>query len=482
MIHAFQLFENNIVYDANADSLHVFSDTAAEILSAADKIAAAKSIDPAEIFTSASLGADSTDRDPDFENIFRDIVFMRGASESIDAYNEIRDLINEGQLYAPDEAEPDIASLEATYVFKSLCMHLAHDCNMRCAYCFASGGEFGMKRELMSFETARAAIDFITAASPGRTNIEIDFFGGEPLLNFDVMKRVIDYAKESGRISGKNFRFTLTTNALLLDGYKIDYINNNIDNLVLSIDGRRTVHDAARARIDGSGTYGEVVANISSAICNREASWYVRGTYTAKNLDFANDVLHLADMGFNRVSIEPVVSPPVPELAFAPRDAAVIAAEYERLAWALYDRDVHGKPIDFFHFNIDIEGGPCPARRIKGCGAGYEYAAVTPDGGIYPCHQFAGAERFRLGDVFNGVQSDSVTGQFKKSSLYSKSECRACWAKFLCGGGCAANAWLYNGDINKPNDFYCAILRKRMECALWLKCARHISPAPASKT
>ena len=469
MVHCFKLFGDNIAYDANANSLHVVSDVTAEIISVA-------------ILFGNSHDGETSSRVPLNDGFydagaFRDIKRRYGAAETHEAVDEINNLAAVGQIFVPDDEEPGAESLAATYVFKSMCMHMAHDCNMRCAYCFASGGKYGMKRELMSYETACAAIDFISAASVGRTNIEIDFFGGEPLLDYDVIKQVVDYAKKRETEYKKNFRFTLTTNALLLDDEKINFINENIDNLVLSIDGRKEVHDAVRKRVDGSGTYGEILKKIKAATVNRDASWYVRGTYTHNNMDFANDVLHLADLGLDRISVEPVVSPPDPALGFTQRDAAAITAEYERLALAMREREMQGRPVDFFHFKVDLEGGPCLARRVKGCGAGYEYVAVAPDGGIYPCHQFAGLESFRLGDVYAGITNHAVTMQFKDTSIYTKPECRGCWAKYLCGGGCAANAWQNNGDINKPDDLYCGLFRKRMECALWLKCAAYAAPA-----
>ena len=454
MVHSFELFGSHIVYDANANSLHVFGNVAAGLLGAWRE----------------DRGA--FDRDAFDHDAVTRIEAEYGPDETAEAMDEIRSLIDDGQLFAPDVKVPDAAELENTYVFKSLCMHLAHDCNMKCAYCFASEGSFGMERGLMSHETACAAIDFVAAASAGRTNIEIDFFGGEPLLNFDILKRVVEYARKNEGKFKKKFRFTLTTNGLLLDDSVIDYVNANMDNLVLSADGRREVNDRLRTGLDGSGTYDRVVEKFLAVTGKRESSWYVRGTYTALNKDFARDVLHLADLGFDRLSVEPVVSPADPALGFTPGDLPALSAEYEKLAYAIYERGLQGKSLDFFHFNVDLKGGPCTARRIKGCGAGYEYAAVTPDGGLYPCHQLAGIGQFRLGDVFDGVTDSEVTARFKDSNIYVKPECRACWAKFLCGGGCAANAWQYSRDIGIPDPFYCGLFRKRMECALWLTCVR----------
>jgi uncharacterized protein len=451
------MFDMNIAYDVNGGSLHVVSDAAAGL-----------------------IGARSEDGRAFDAGIVCEMERRYGADDVREAAEEINSLIAGGQLFTPEEPAPGPAELENAYVFKSLCMHLAHDCNMKCAYCFASEGNFGQKRELMSYETACAAIDFISAASNGRTNIEIDFFGGEPLLNYDVLKRVVEYAGKNESVTGKKYHFTLTTNGLLLNDDVIDYVNARMDNLVLSIDGRKQVNDAMRKCLDGSGTYDQITEKFMAVTKKREKSWYVRGTYTVKNKDFSNDVLHLADLGFKHLSIEPVVSPMDPSLGFEKDDADDLFSEYEKLVYAIYERRFTGNPVDFFHFNIDLDSGPCLARRIKGCGAGYEYTAVTPDGGLYPCHQFAGIESFRLGDVFNGVNGRGIDSAFKKTNIYTKNECRNCWAKYFCGGGCAANAWFYNKDIEKPNGFYCALFRKRIECALWLKCAPFVRKTGAA--
>ena len=448
MVHCFKLHGDNVVYDSSGGSLHVCSDAVVGI-----------------------IGAWSLERGAFDDEKMRGIEAEYGVAETREAAGELLALIADGQLFAPDETEPDMDLLAGTYVFKSLCMHLAHDCNMRCAYCFAAEGSFGQKRELMNYETACAAIDFIIAASANRRNIEIDFFGGEPLLNFDVLKRTVQYARNNEDKRGKKFRFTLTTNGILLNEAIIKYVNANMDNLVLSVDGRREVNDRMRQFPNGAGTYDYIIDRFKAVTEQREASWYIRGTYTAKNKDFSNDVLHLADLGFDRLSVEPVISPPDPGLAFAPGDLTALCEQYEKLAYAMNERAGEDRPFEFFHFNVDLEGGPCTARRIKGCGAGYEYAAVTPAGDIYPCHQFAGDDHFRLGNVREGINEYDKTALFKHSNLYTKSGCVGCWAKFFCGGGCAANAWFYNKDINKPNEFYCALFRKRIECALWLKCA-----------
>jgi uncharacterized protein len=364
--------------------------------------------------------------------------------------------------------------MEKTQVFKSLCLHMAHDCNMRCAYCFASAGSFGAERGLMPFETARRAIDFVARASGSRRNIEIDFFGGEPLMNFGAVKKTVAYARSIEASAGKRFRFTLTTNGTLLGDEAIEFANEHMDNLVLSIDGRREVNDAVRKTAGGGGTYDEIVPKFKKVLAGRGGkSYYMRGTYTARNTDFSNDALHLADLGFGQISVEPVVAPGDSSLALAKGHLPELLGEYERLAMAMRRRERRGEGFNFFHFMVDLEGGPCFARRLKGCGAGYEYAAVAPDGGIYPCHQFVGYPQFRLGDVFGGIAALETVRRFQAAHVYAKPKCRECWARYFCGGGCAANAYQSSGGagIKEPDELYCALLKKRVECAIWLRYA-----------
>jgi uncharacterized protein len=512
----------NIVFDANANSLHVFDDLTAGLIKELPKVgdsfvtkamnAAEDKYSEADILEAKreinALIADGQLFAPDSDELGGDTVDESAAGTMDESVAGTMDesstgivdestagtmdessagivdestagTMDESSAGTTDESTADIVdvsaadSLDNYQVFKSLCMHMAHDCNMKCAYCFASEGNFGLARELMSFETACAAIDFAVSASASRTNIEIDFFGGEPLLNFDVIKRTVGYARRIESSVNKKFRFTLTTNGLLLNDEIIAFVNENMDNLVLSIDGRREVNDTMRKTLGGAGTHDLVLNNIVKITVGREKSWYVRGTYTAYNKDFSEDVLYLADQGFRHISVEPVVSPADRALEFSPGDGEALAIEYEKLAYAMHEREKQGKPLDFFHFNVDLEEGPCLARLIKGCGAGYEYAAVAPNGDIYPCHQFVGNESFRIGTVKGGITERRVSDAFRQTTIYSKNECRACWAKFFCGGGCAANAWHYNRDITKPNKFYCDLFRKRIECALWLKCAKY---------
>ena len=390
-----------------------------------------------------------------------------GDSQTREAMGEIEGLVASGQLFTPAQSglEPG-----GPPVFKSLCLHMAHDCNMRCAYCFASAGSFGSERSLMPAATAKQAVDFVAGASGARRNIEIDFFGGEPLLNFAAIKETVEHARAIEHGAGKRFRFTLTTNGLLLAGEAARFANEHMDNLVLSADGRPQVHDAMRKSLAGGGTYAKVVPRLKAAVAARGGkSYYVRGTYTSRNKDFASDVAHLAGLGFSHISVEPAAAPCDPALEFAPEDLGGLLSEYERLASLVRASRLKGrKPINFFHFRLDLDDGPCRARRLKGCGAGFEYAAVAPDGGIYPCHQFAGQPAFRLGDVWSGVTDVGIRDAFREAGGIGKQPCAGCWAKYFCGGGCAANAWHYSHDIAKPNAFYCELQKKRLECAIWL--------------
>ena len=450
MIHKYRLFDSNIVLDNNCNAVYLFDEESFYVLDFYDK---ENGIFDKQTFSSAVAS--------------KDMVIQQQLFESKD---EIDRLIEQGALFAKADDGEQFHDLESTYVFKSMCLHMAHDCNMNCGYCFASAGDFGMKRELMTLEVAKQAIDFIAEASKSRRNIEIDFFGGEPLLNWDVVRETVAYAREVEKHKNKNFRFTMTTNGVLLDEKKIRYINENMDNLVLSIDGRKETNDNMRKLLDGSGSYDVILPNFQAIIAGRgDKSYYLRGTYTAHNKDFSKDVLHLADLGFKQLSIEPVVSPTDKTLDFKEGDIEELMKEYEQLALEMKERNERDKGFAFFHFNVDLERGPCLARKLKGCGAGYEYAAVAPNGDIYPCHQFVGNDAFLLGNVGQGVSNHACVDMFKKSTIYTKKKCSTCWAKYFCSGGCAANAYNYNSDINEPNELYCTLLKKRIECAIWLQ-------------
>jgi len=351
-----------------------------------------------------------------------------------------------------------------------MCLHISHDCNLRCRYCFAGTGSFGGERMNMSPETGRRAIDFLIKQSGNRRNLEIDFFGGEPLLNFNTVKEVVDYALGKEKEHNKKFKFTLTTNAVLLNEEHRKYINGNIQNIVLSIDGRKETNDRMRFRVDGRGTYEDILPKIMDIAESRnQDNYYVRGTFTRENLDFSGDVLHLADMGFKQVSVEPVVAAKDSGYDLREEDLPVLYGEYESLAKEYVRRMKDGNSFNFFHFMIDLSQGPCVAKRLGGCGSGHEYVAVTPEGDIYPCHQFVGMAEFKMGSVYDEGLNRDIRDTFKNSNVYTKEECRGCWAKFYCSGGCAANAFQFNGSINVPYKIGCELEKKRVECALWIK-------------
>lgn len=392
-------------------------------------------------------------------------------SEIEEAYNEIMELVNEGLLYSKDIYE-DIAlkDMSKPYV-KALCLNIAHDCNLRCKYCFADEGEYKGARKIMTAEIGMRAIDFVIKASGPRKNIEVDLFGGEPLLAFDTIKQIVEYAKEQEKIYNKSIRFTMTTNATLLTEEIMEYIDKNMGNIVLSIDGRKEVNDKVRLRRDGSGTYDRILPNIKRMVELRDKSkqYYVRGTFTAENIDFFEDIKHLADLGFKEISVEPVVLPKDNPLALKEEDLPKIFEQYDKLYNELLTREKEGRGFKFYHFNIDLKGGPCVYKRISGCGAGHEYVAITPEGDIYPCHQFVGNDKFKMGDIFNGISNIEMVNEFKKAHIYNKPKCKECWARFYCSGGCQANNFNFNGDIHVPYELGCKLLKKRIECAVALK-------------
>lgn len=445
MIHKFKIHDAYMVLDVNSGAVHVLDDIAYEVLDFYKKL------DKNEILDMLSSK------------------YQKLKAE--EAYDEINALENAGQLFAGDPFE-DIGQLQETnQAIKAICLHVAHDCNLRCRYCFAATGDFGIKRTLMNIETGKKAIDFVINASGKRRNIEIDFFGGEPLLNFEVVKEITAYAISKGRENNKNFRFTLTTNALLLNENHKDFINKYIDNLVMSIDGREEVNDRMRYRVDGTGTYAEILPRIKDMADSRNQDrYYVRGTFTSQNTDFSRDVLHLADLGFKQISVEPVVAGKNSGYEIREEELPALFEEYEKLALEYVNRFKEGNGFNFFHFMTDLEQGPCAVKRLKGCGSGQEYVAITPEGDIFPCHQFVGMEEFKIGNVNNGNELDQqVVSRFKRSNIATNEACRECWAKFFCSGGCAANAFQFNGDIGKPYSIACELERKRVECALWIK-------------
>ncbi|MCR4908389.1 MAG: thioether cross-link-forming SCIFF peptide maturase [Lachnospiraceae bacterium] len=396
--------------------------------------------------------------------------------EIAEAAEEIRELARNKTLYTEDSYENYVADfmekrLEKPVV-KALCLHVAHDCNLRCKYCFASEGEYHGKRALMSFETGKRALDFLVENSGNRRNLEVDFFGGEPLMNFEVVKALVEYGRSVEKEKNKNFRFTLTTNGVLLDDEVLDYVNREMGNLVLSIDGRKEVHDRMRPMRGGGPSHDRILPKLLKAAGSRQQkNYYVRGTFTHYNTDFAADVLYLNDLGFEQISVEPVVAPPSEDYALKESDLPVLMEQYDILAREILKRRAGGHYVNFFHFMIDLEGGPCVAKRLSGCGAGGEYLAVTPWGDLYPCHQFVGEERFLMGNVFDGVMNRELAEKFARVNVYSKPECGSCFARFYCSGGCAANSWHFAGDINGNYKIGCELERKRVECAIMIKAA-----------
>jgi len=423
------------------------------------------------------------------QDIPNEVVQDVGADNIHSVWGELYSLYRGGMLFSADDAE-DIEPPSKTPL-KALCMHIAHDCNLRCKYCFADTGGFGAERGCINIHTAKRAVDFLVERSENRRNLEIDFFGGEPLLAFDIVKETVEYARGLEEKHGKRFRFTLTTNGLLLNDDAIVFINREMSNIVLSLDGRREVNDALRPTINGKGSYDLIVPKFQKLLNERQGDYFIRGTFTAKNLDFASDVLHIADLGFRNISIEPVVLEDGHELAICEEHLPEIFREYDRLAEILArgyggvtqpppegvpSADGGGCVPNFFHFNVDLEGGPCVYKRLRGCGAGGEYAAVTPDGSIYPCHQFAGREKYRMGSVLDGTFTPN--SNLTVNHIKAREGCSDCWAKYFCGGGCAAANLNINGEINTPYRIGCEMQKKRLECAIAL--AVHAQPPPSA--
>ena len=392
---------------------------------------------------------------------------LRFDSDAVaETLNELSELERMGQLNAPDAY--DDVEVHSPGVVKAMCLHAAHDCNLRCQYCFAGAGEYhGRSRMLLPVETGKAALDWLVKKSGNRVNLEVDFFGGEPLMNFKAVREIVAYGRELEKRHNKHFKFTTTTNGLLLNDEIIDFLNQEMDNVVISIDGRPQVHDRMRPTPNGSGSYAHILPNALRLARSRgQQRYYVRGTFTAHNLDFGSDVLHLSEAGFEQLSIEPVVADPGCEYALTKDHLPKIFDEYESLAREYIKRRKDGRWFNFFHFMVDLKGGPCLRKRLTGCGAGNEYVAVTPDGDIYPCHQFVGREGFKMGSVLDGSFDSAIQQKFAANNVLNKEACRTCWARFFCSGGCAANAHLFHGDIGKPYDLECQMERKRLECAM----------------
>ncbi|MBD9219821.1 MAG: thioether cross-link-forming SCIFF peptide maturase [Clostridiales bacterium] len=447
MLHKFSMNGINVLMDIYSGAVHAVDDVAYDI---ADLYPEMNADELAEKF------ADKYSR------------------EQIDeAVEELKELKDAGMLYTEDEYEGVLEQVKnRAPVVKALCLHVAHDCNLKCRYCFAEEGEYHGKRSLMSAEVGKKAIDFIIANSGKRRNLEVDFFGGEPLMNFDVVKEIVEYGREQEKLHDKNFRFTITTNGILLDEEKQKYINENMHNVVLSLDGRKEVNDYMRPRAGGQGSYDIIVPKFQKLAESRnQTDYYLRGTFTHNNLDFSKDVFHIADdLGFKQVSVEPVVAEATESYAITEDDLDTIFEEYEKLAEQLYIRHKTGeKDFNFFHFMVDLTGGPCIAKRLSGCGSGTEYLAVTPEGDLYPCHQFVGQEEYKIGSVYNGIENTAIREEFANCNVYTKPDCKKCWAKFYCSGGCMANACHYAGDIMGTYEIGCKLQRKRIECAIMIK-------------
>ena len=389
-----------------------------------------------------------------------------------ECYDEITELKEDGKLFSPDTFAPISNKLKekTSGVVKALCLHVAHTCNLNCAYCFASQGKYSGERAVMSEEVGKRALDFLIENSGTRHNLEVDFFGGEPLMNFDVVKNLVAYAREREKETGKNFRFTLTTNGVLIDDDVIDFANREMSNVVLSLDGRKEIHDEFRVDYAGKGSFDKIVPKFQKLVEARGGKdYYMRGTFTHRNPDFVNDIRTMLDLGFDELSMEPVVCAPDDPAALNDSDLEMVMQQYEELASLMLERRRQGKPFTFYHYMIDLSGGPCIYKRVSGCGSGTEYMAVTPWGDLYPCHQFVGDEKFKLGDIYNGVTNTTLQNEFKQCNVYAHPECNDCWAKLYCSGGCAANAYHATGKITGIYENGCKLFRKRMECAIFLE-------------
>ena len=449
MIHQYKLNDYNIVLDTSSGSIHVVDEVAYDIIEMYPKT------EKAELLKYISNK------------------YNVSTEEVEECIEDIESLKSSGKLYSDDNFEELTPLLNKnSMTVKALCLHVAHTCNLNCSYCFASQGKYQGDKALMSYETGKAALDFLIKNSGTRRNLEVDFFGGEPLMNWDVVKKLVSYARSIEKEHNKNFRFTLTTNGVLIDDEVIDFCNKEMSNVVLSLDGRKEVHDRFRVNFDGKGSYDTVVPKFQEFVKKRNnKDYYIRGTFTHNNVDFTNDILHMADLGFTELSMEPVVCPPGDPFALDDKDLNILLEQYEILAKTMIKRKSEGNGFTFYHYMLDLKNGPCVYKRISGCGSGTEYMAVTPWGDLYPCHQFVGDEKYKLGNIFDGVTNHEIQNKFKECNAYSRPDCKDCWAKLYCAGGCAANSYHATGDISGIYKYGCELFKKRIECAIMMQIA-----------
>ena len=450
MVHRYHLDDYYIVIDTCSGAVHVVDEMAYEIIGRYEEAPREEILAEAE----RRFGGDP--------------------AEIAGCYDQVTALKEQGTLFSPDVFEPMAGELKrkTAGVVKALCLHVAHTCNLNCAYCFASQGKYHGERAVMPFEVGKQALDYLVANSGSRHNLEVDFFGGEPLMNFQVVKDLVAYARSIEKEAGKHFRFTLTTNGMLIDDDVIDFANREMSNVVLSLDGRKEIHDRCRVDYAGNGSWERIVPKFQRLVEARGGkNYYMRGTFTHANPDFLEDIKVMLDLGFTELSMEPVVCAEGDPAALTQEDLPVVLKQYEDLARLMLARKKEGRPFTFYHYMLDLSGGPCIYKRISGCGSGTEYMAVTPWGDLYPCHQFVGEERFRLGDVWQGVTNEQVREEFASCNVYAREECRDCWAKLYCSGGCAANAYHTTGRIQGVYQYGCELFKKRIECALMLKAA-----------
>ena len=455
MVHQYKLGGYNIVLDSCSGGIHVVDDVAYDI------IALYQEKSREEI-----IGA-MQKKYATYEDI--------SAEDIEECYDQVTALKESGKLFSPDTFEGMAGHLKekTSGVIKALCLHVAHTCNLNCSYCFASQGKYHGDRAVMSFEVGKRALDFLVENSGTRRNLEVDFFGGEPLMNFDVVKQLVAYARSIEKEKGKNFRFTLTTNGMLIDDDVIDFANRECHNVVLSLDGRKEIHDRYRVDYTGRGSWEQIVPKFQKLVKERGGKgYYMRGTFTHANPDFLKDIQTMLDLGFHELSMEPVVCAPGDPSELTQEDLPIVLDQYEKLAKLMLERDREGRPFTFYHYMIDLTGGPCIYKRISGCGSGTEYMAVTPWGDLYPCHQFVGEEKFKLGDIWNGVTNKETQCDFANCNVYARPDCRDCWAKLYCSGGCAANAYHSTGSVTGVYKYGCELVRKRMECAIMVEIAR----------